>query len=796
MKLNCRTNPVEMIGKYGLLLIILNVIVCWRGVAVGQTPGDPLPGDPLPGDTSSKWIDYQWLPTQRKAIIDTNESMSHSGANGLAVDINGDWLMLTPSGIDNQDDSHHGAVIWRSSDRGKRWTKGAVLPNNDYRQLFVTSQGRIVTYGEHWGKPGTAPVHHRKQGSDLRDDPPGRRRVAQASSIYVGIKMSIAYSDDKGKTWRSTFIDGGPLHYISSHCDGNFHEAGNGDLIFPVRGWFKETGPWGWTAATGYIRSSDGGETWSPPCIVFKDDGQQSQWFNETAVLPRRSGPWFAIARTNPMLRVQKPGSHGFLGGYRSRSYDEGKTWILPEPTMDAIGYPRLLELKDGGILIAASRWGPSYVQVSYDHGLSSAYGLELPRSGGGIGAWIHPDEQTVVAAHTDISEKDVVLTYFTRQPTSRFITTRPPIHPENRWTMRDLKNLYLDKQLKPYVSSIRCEDGTIVVAGATDGPHSQVIVIRSTDPWHEWSTPSVVAQANTYLNIYPMCMTTTADGSLMIVCTEADDRLDHPEIFPLGKDQWGTPTLVRTLVSRDSGKSWSQVNAIESAGTVGCLRPGSRIVKDELGRLVLPVSAVNRDGLSVCGTLRWQGVESGWSCFQMIAQPEKTEDIFDQPAVLFLGKGRWLGVFRANLAEYQVEHQNTKGRTLRQPPLWCVRSENGGKTWTQPGHLWSVHYPHLLNLPDGALMMTDISGSHLQYRVSYNQGLSWSFEDTVIHYPTYNLYQGRFAMSDLSMVVLDERTLLGTYFCNDDFEGGPRLVATWFRALPSKSPEARERGL
>jgi len=65
-----------------------------------------------------------------------------------------------------------------------------------------------------------------------------------------------------------------------------------------------------------------------------------------------------------------------------------------------------------------------------------------------------------------------------------------------------------------------------------------------------------------------------------------------------------------------------------------------------------------------------------------------------------------------------------------------------------------------------------------------------------VIHYPTYNIYQGRFAMSDLSVVVVDDHTLLGTYFCNDEYEGGARLVGTWFRALPAGSFESRERGL
>ena len=35
-----------------------------------------------------------------------------------------------------------------------------------------------------------------------------------------------------------------------------------------------------------------------------------------------------------------------------------------------------------------------------------------------------------------------------------------------------------------------------------------------------------------------------------------------------------------------------------------------------------------------------------------------------------------------------------------------------------------------------------------------------------------------------------------GVYFCNDKEEGGPRIAATWIRALPAGAPEARERGL
>ena len=181
---------------------------------------------------------------------------------------------------------------------------------------------------------------------------------------------------------------------------------------------------------------------------------------------------------------------------------------------------------------------------------------------------------------------------------------------------------------------------------------------------------------------------------------------------------------------------------------------------------------------------------------FQPLARAEKAADVYDQPAVLRLENGQWLGVFRANLAEYQVEYKGHYGRVLRQPPLWQVVSGDGGKSWTPPAHLCSAHYPYLLRLPDGALMLTNMSGSRLRYQISYNEGTSWSFEDSVLTHPHYNFYPGRTFMSDLSVLVLDDRTLLGTYFCDDAPGGGPRLAATWIRALPAGSPEARERGL
>lgn len=51
----------------------------------------------------------------------------------------------------------------------------------------------------------------------------------------------------------------------------------------------------------------------------------------------------------------------------------------------------------------------------------------------------------------------------------------------------------------------------------------------------------------------------------------------------------------------------------------------------------------------------------------------------------------------------------------------------------------------------------------------------------------------GTCEVSDLSVVVLNNHTASETYFRNDEYEGGPRLVAIWIRVLPA---DAGERGL
>ena len=233
-----------------------------------------------------------------------------------------------------------------------------------------------------------------------------------------------------------------------------------------------------------------------------------------------------------------------------------------------------------------------------------------MPLSGGDHHFWIHPDSDTLVVAHKDITDQKVLLAWFAKQPTNRSIPVAAPEYPEHRWTMRNLKSIYVDEHLKPYSASARLRDGTIVVAGVTGESKQEVFAIASTGGGQAWSRPSPICQPNKLTSIYPACLTGINQETLIIICTETDQP-----------GQYNEPTILRTLISEDSGQNWKEINSLEGIEGISCLRPGSGINKDGDGNLVLPPSGVDKDGLSVCGTVRCQGPSGEWRLFQPISR-------------------------------------------------------------------------------------------------------------------------------------------------------------------------------
>ena len=742
-------------------------------------------------------IDYQWLPGRQKTALESCEKArpQASPLRGFTVDGNGDWLLLS-GGFRESDGG--GNTLWRSGDKGENWHEVGRVPRLDEQNcyaygcnsLLVTGSGRILTACVRRPADYASIPHRRQKRRDevlcVVDDPPGRELLTKPGFLHSNQGIYVACSDDGGKTWLTTgFIDTTPLHSAYVDCCGPMAQAPGGDIILPFAAWLEEGSAYGWNMCGCYVTSRDQGGTWDRPIIVARGEDARGQWYNETAVLPRKDQPWIAVVRMNPMFRKGKPSGHCMLAGYRCFSHDRGATWTLPEPIGHTVAYPVLRELLDGSVLFAASHWAASYMFLSCDHGRSWSYGSQVPLSGGDAHHWMQPDEDTLVVGHKDITHQRVLLTWFSKQPTTKSIPVSAPRIPQHRWTMRDLKNIRIDEHLKPYCTSVRSGHGTVLVGGVSAEREPQVFVISSTDAGASWCDPRPVCRARRYANICPGCLTALDDTTLMMLCTESD-RPEHAK----------SPTLLRTLLSSDCGKNWREVARVKEIDGLSAVRPGAGIVEDDAGRLVLPISGIDGTGRSICGLVYSRSPSDDWALFDRIAAAPEPDDILDQPAVLPLADGRWLTFFTAHLAEYRTEHANAFGKTFRQPPLWQATSNDRGKTWTSPAPVCSAHHPHAVRLPDGGLMLTSIVASTLRYQVSYNDGVSWSFENGVISYPDQHLYAGTYSMSGLSAVVLDDLTVLGIYFCDDSYEGGPRIAATWIRALPAESPEARERGL
>ena len=97
-------------------------------------------------------FDYQWSPTRQQTILKVRHEFrdQFSPVQGLTIDGDGDWLLLTP-GI-SQDD-YNRKLLWRSHNKGNDWIQQRadipLLDDHDgfnYSCLFplVTRSGRIL----------------------------------------------------------------------------------------------------------------------------------------------------------------------------------------------------------------------------------------------------------------------------------------------------------------------------------------------------------------------------------------------------------------------------------------------------------------------------------------------------------------------------------------------------------------------------------------------------------------------------------------------------------------------------
>lgn len=104
------------------------------------------------------------------------------------------------------------------------------------------------------------------------------------------------------------------------------------------------------TSAASY-RSTDHGRTWTKAGhILYEEADKRRDGFTEPALEVLPDGEMLAVLRTTD--------GNGVGPMYRARSRDQGKTWTKPEAFTETGVLPRLLQLKNGVLVLSSGRPG------------------------------------------------------------------------------------------------------------------------------------------------------------------------------------------------------------------------------------------------------------------------------------------------------------------------------------------------------------------------------------------------------------------------------------------------------
>jgi photosystem II stability/assembly factor-like uncharacterized protein len=227
------------------------------------------------------------------------------------------------------------AMIVRSSDEGKTWSKPATIldtPADDRHPAFLElDDGSILccffTYSGEW-----------KDG-DPANGPP--------------VRVLFTRSDDGGKTWFEPWQLQTPFLY--DETDGPLVKLKDGSVLIAVNGRAK-TGP---PDVAGILRSTDGGKNWELLSTI-----QAKHDLHEVTVAELHDGQLVMMARPE---------------GDICWSSDQGRTWTPPQTFGMRMFAPSLQVLPDGTLVCLHGSYAPA-------HG-----GLRVIFSTDGGETWIAP---------------------------------------------------------------------------------------------------------------------------------------------------------------------------------------------------------------------------------------------------------------------------------------------------------------------------------------------------------------------------------------------------------------------
>jgi hypothetical protein len=298
----------------------------------------------------------------------------------LAVVAEDRWLLVFNRSVRRQailhppQDPLYQNLLMISRDQGASWGPAEVVPAYGWSgvecaSLTVTSKGRVLL--NQW-RFDWHPLRVARRMTDQSkiawpDQLMGRVAMSRELDRWAPdpkrIETDFPWARGGGETWVHQSDDGGETFARSIRVETAGYSGGygmrgavelpNGDLLLPL----SDVPNYRRVFA---VRSSDGGESWSPPIPVAAAPGHE---FEEPAPLVLPSGRVLILLRDNASRIL-----------HRVHSDDGGATWSAPLPTRIPDYPAHLIALPDGRIAAITGRRLPPYgmrIYLSHDAGMT-----------------------------------------------------------------------------------------------------------------------------------------------------------------------------------------------------------------------------------------------------------------------------------------------------------------------------------------------------------------------------------------------------------------------------------------
>jgi photosystem II stability/assembly factor-like uncharacterized protein len=280
-----------------------------RGTIVGPGINQP---DPFPGYTGFVGWESPILLKNGDMLVGFSAGYWHFSPPTAGLD-RSKPNEYTGSGMPNIDAPRGGrAMITRSSDGGKTWSKSVTLVDTDWddrHPSFLELPSGVILCTFFKGCLGS-----------------------YKTDKNVGFHTMITRSTDGGRTWEEPRQVASP--FVADETDGPMVLAKDGSVYMAIDGDANDGTPW----HIGILRSTDEGKSWKLLSKVKKD---YDMYEPSIAELPDGS-----------MILITRPEADLYW------SYDKGKTWTKPVSIGMRLFAPSLIVLKDGTLLCLHGSYG------------------------------------------------------------------------------------------------------------------------------------------------------------------------------------------------------------------------------------------------------------------------------------------------------------------------------------------------------------------------------------------------------------------------------------------------------